>query len=83
MKKPPTTTMTVRVPAEVGERLERLAQATSRTRSWLAADAIGRYLEHEEWQVSEIEAGIREADAGDFATDDEVKAFFERWAREG
>lgn len=82
MKKPPTTTMTVRVPVEVGERLERLAEATSRTRSWLAADAITRYLDHEEWQILEIEAGVREADAGDFATADEVSRFFERWTRE-
>lgn len=83
MKKPPTTTMTIRVPVELGERLERLSEATSRTRSWLAADAIKRYVEHEEWQIAEIEAGLREADAGDFASEAEVNGFFERWTREG
>lgn len=80
MSKPETTTMTVRLPVEVSQRLEKLAEATARSRSWLAADAIQRYLELEEWQISEIEAGLREADAGEFATAEEVEAFFERWA---
>lgn len=58
---------------------ERLAEATSRSRSWLAADALGRYLELEEWQMAETQAGLREADAGDFASDAEVQAVFSRW----
>jgi len=31
----------------------------------------------------EIQAGIREADAGDFASNDEVKAVFEIWLKVG
>ena len=77
----PTTTMTVRLPETLVRRLEQLAMATERSRSWIALDAIRRYVELEEGQIREIEAGIREADAGDFATDEEVDAVVRNWTR--
>lgn len=43
------------------------------------ADAIRRYVEEEVWQVAAIEEGVRQAEAGDFATEDEVKAAFAEW----
>jgi len=78
-----TTTMTVRLPVDLRDSLDRLAKATERTRSWLALDAIRSYLAREEWQIAEIEAAIQEADAGDFATDEEVNAVRRKWTGEG
>ncbi len=78
-----TTTMTVRLPAEVKERLDRLAKTTARSRSWLAAHAIASYVDIQEWQIAEIEKGIRDADAGDFASADEVTAVFSKWSDAG
>ena len=75
-----TTTMTVRLPEDVKERLDRLAGATARSKSWLASDAIARYVDVQEWQVAEIEQGIQEADAGDFASTDDVAAVFDKWS---
>lgn len=77
----PTTTMTIRVPIGIKNRLDRLAQTTARSKSWLAADAIRAYVELQEWQIREIEAGLREADAGEFASDEEVEAIFAKWTR--
>ena len=74
-----TTTVTVRLPVQLKERLDRLSEATARSRSWLTVDAIGTYLQLQEWQIQEIEAGIREADAGEFATDAEVETVLARW----
>ena len=68
--------MTVRVEPEVKQRLEKLAKATARTKSFLTAEAIRAYLDMNEWQISEIEAGLREADAEMFASDEEVTAAF-------
>lgn len=79
--KNPTSVLTVRISAEHKERLERLASVTARTKSWLAAHAIESYLELQEWQIEEIRAGAREADAGDFATDEEVAAVIRTWTR--
>ncbi len=73
------TTVTTRIDEETQSRLDQLAKATDRSRSWLVADAIRRYVEEEGWQVAAIEEGVRQADAGDFATEDEVKAAFAEW----
>ncbi len=71
--------MTIRVDQKTKRRLEKLADATERTKSFLAAEAIRSYLDLNEWQIQEIRAGLREADAGDFASDAEVEATFTKW----
>jgi predicted transcriptional regulator len=38
--------------------------------------AIEAYLEMHQWQIEEIKKGITEAETGDFASDEEVKANF-------
>jgi predicted transcriptional regulator len=74
-----STTMTIRIEDEVKDRLDRLAESTHRSKSYLAAEAIRQFVENNEWQISEINAGLKEADAGDFATDAEVSAFAKKW----
>jgi RHH-type transcriptional regulator, rel operon repressor / antitoxin RelB len=59
-----STVITIRADDEVGENLDKLAAATQRSRSFLAAAALRDYLESQEWQIGEIEAGL-EADSGD------------------
>lgn len=74
-----STTMTIRLEPEIRERLDLLAAATQRSKSFLAAEAIRQYVELNEWQVAEIRAALAEADAGDFASDEEVDAVAARW----
>ncbi len=76
-----TTTMTIRLDARLKKHLEKLATATHRSKSFLAVEAIRRYIETNAWQVQEIRAAISEADAGDFATDAEIKAVVDKWDR--
>ncbi|MNW11020.1 hypothetical protein D3C71_2083710 [compost metagenome] len=38
----------------------------------MAAQAIEDFVSREEWQLAEIEAGIAEADRGEFASDEDV-----------
>ncbi|MDR0239750.1 MAG: ribbon-helix-helix protein, CopG family [Deltaproteobacteria bacterium] len=73
------STITARLDTDTQTRLERLAAATSRSRSWLVAEAVKQYVAEQSWQMEAIEEGIREADAGNFASDDEVKEAFGRW----
>jgi RHH-type rel operon transcriptional repressor/antitoxin RelB len=75
----PTTQMTVELSVEMKERLAGLARATDQSEARLATEAIASYLDLQEWQVRQIEAGLHEADAGDFASDEEVAAVFARW----
>ena len=74
-----TTTFTIRVPADVKKRLDKLAKVTSRTRSWLAADAVATYVTEQDWQLEEIEAGLKDADAGRIVPHEEVKRWLNSW----
>jgi predicted transcriptional regulator len=66
-------TFTVRVPDETVGDLDRLAQKMDRSRSFIAAQAIEDYVARETWQIAEIEAGIAEADRGEFAEAEDVR----------
>ena len=74
-----STTMTIRLEDEIKERLDRLADSTNRSKSYLAAEAIRAFVETNEWQVAEIHDALTEADAGDFASDKEVAALAKKW----
>jgi len=58
----PAVTLSVRVPTEARDQLEELSQATGRTKSFLAAEAIQYYLATQTWQVKAIEKSIKNAD---------------------
>ncbi|MBS0523107.1 MAG: CopG family ribbon-helix-helix protein [Proteobacteria bacterium] len=72
---------TVRLPDDVAEKLGALAAKLDRSRSYVAAQAIGDFVEREAWQLTDIEAGLREADKGEFATDAEVAATIAKYTR--
>lgn len=72
-------TINVRLPEALYDQIEELAKATERTKSFLTIDALTRYVERESWQIRDIHEGIKEADAGEFATDDQVKAVFAKY----
>lgn len=74
-----STTMTVRIEDDLKERLERLAASTKRSKSFLAAEAIREFVELNEWQVRETRAALQEADAGDFASEQDLHALAEKW----
>jgi RHH-type transcriptional regulator, rel operon repressor / antitoxin RelB len=72
-------TINVRLPEALYNQIEELAKATSRTKSFLAVDALTNYVQSQSWQIKDIHQGIEEADAGEFATDRQVKAVFARY----
>jgi predicted transcriptional regulator len=71
--------MTIRLEDEVKDRLDRLAESTQRSKSFLAAEAIREFVENNEWQIAEIRAAVKEAKRGDFASDKEVDAIAKKW----
>lgn len=75
-----TTTLTLRVPQDVKDQLGKLSEATHRSQSFLGGEAIRRYVELEAWQITEIQQAIIEADAGDFATEDELGLVVKKYA---
>jgi len=72
-------TINVRLPEALYNQIEELAKATARTKSFLTIDALTSYVERESWQIRDIHEGIKEADAGEFATDDQVKDVYAKY----
>jgi len=73
-----TEPVTLRLDRATRKRLDRLAKATERSRAALAADAVRQYLELNEWQIAAIEAGVREANRGQFIDHARLKAKWEK-----
>jgi len=60
----PTTTITVRIPVGLREKLDRLAAITRRSRSFHAAEALEHYIDEELDIVEGILRGIADVEAG-------------------
>lgn len=74
-----TATVSAKIDPKVAKKLQRLVKATARSRSYLVAEAIEAYVEEQAWQIGAIREGIKEADKGKFATDQEVRKTFKKW----
>ena len=72
-------TINVRLPEALYNQIEELAKATARSKSFLTIDALTNYVQSESWQISDIQKGIKEADADEFASDKQVKAVFVKY----
>jgi predicted transcriptional regulator len=74
-----TTTLTMRVPVKLKNRLKGLAKLTERNRSSLAVEAIEIYVDEHELQLAKIDQGILDADAGRLIPHSEVKRYLQAW----
>jgi predicted transcriptional regulator len=66
------TAFTLRLPDDMTDKLDALASKLDRSRSYVAIQAISDFIARESWQLANIEAGLEEAQRGDFASDAEV-----------
>lgn len=74
-----SATMTIRLEPDLKQRLDHLAEATQRSKSFLAAQAIRDFVDLNEWQIQEIRNAIAEADSEEFASDDLVRDVLGKW----
>ena len=74
-----SATLSLRVPQETIEQLGQLAEATGKSRNFIAVQAMKDFIRREAWQVAEIQQAIKEADAGLFATDEDMQALDVKW----
>ena len=77
-----TTLISVRVSKETADRLAALAEATERSKSYLAAQAIEEYLEAQGWQIKAIEEGMKDVEEGRVVGHDRVKEWLQSWGTE-
>ena len=71
-------TTSVRIDQDLEQQLQKLADVTGRTKAWYIREALKSYISHEEWMVQAIQNGVREADAGEFASDEKVQTAFKK-----
>jgi predicted transcriptional regulator len=75
------TAFTVRVPPETAEKLDELARKLDRSRAYVAARAIEDFVAREASQLAEIEAGVAEAERGEFASEAEVRELLGKYLK--
>ena len=73
--------VTCRLDGESVAFLDTLGKNLDRDRSYLIKDAVNHYIEMHRWQIEEIQKAITEADAGEFASEEEVEAMFDELTR--
>lgn len=76
-----SSVLTLRLDPKLKQQLDRLSRATSRSRSFVAAEAIREYVELNNWQIQETKKALEEADRGDFASEADVQRTIKKWAR--
>lgn len=74
----PKEALTIALDAGLKADLDRMALTQGRNRDTLIDEAITSWLDLQAWQAAEIRAGLKAAEAGDFATEEEVEAAFGR-----
>jgi predicted transcriptional regulator len=76
-----TETLSIRIDAETKKRLDLLSKRSRRSKSFLAAEAIAAYVESEEWQLGEHQAGVVELDSGREVRHEKVSKWLNSWGR--
>lgn len=69
---------TLQVNPELKAELNALARQTHRDETELANEALENYIAWEKQALNKIREGLAQADRGEFATDEEMDAFFEQ-----
>lgn len=76
---PESSVLTLRLDPKLKKQLDRLSRAMSRSRSFVAAEAIREFVALNDWQIEEVRKGVAEADRGDFASDKDVERTVRKW----
>ena len=74
-------TMTVRIEPETRDALDAIAAALDRDRTYVVNEALASFIETHRWQIEHIRQGLREAEAGEFASESQVKRVLGRLRR--
>lgn len=68
-----TTTITVRIPVELREKLDRLAKAMERSRSYIAVEALDLFATHELQILDGLDEAMADVEAGRFFTTEQMQ----------
>jgi predicted transcriptional regulator len=73
------STTSIRLPEEVLRALDDLAGATARNRNYLITEAVKEYVARETWHLHRIREGLRQVEAGEVASSEQMDEFWSGW----
>jgi len=76
-----STTLSIRLNSRTKAKLEALAKASRRSKSFLAAEAIEAFLTAEAWQLGEIEAGSKDLDMNRIVEHGDARRWLRSWGK--
>ena len=71
---------TLNIRPDIRAGLHALAEETHRGETEMLNEALAAYLAHERWAIARMREGLAEADRGEFVPDEDMEAFFSRYA---
>ena len=76
------TMISARIPEQLGQDLEALAEATRRSKAFLVTEAIDAYVRRQAWLVKHIDEAVREADeCGEWISHEKMEAWLMSWGK--
>ena len=72
-------TISFRIKPDKLDALDSLAGVLDRDRTYLLNEAVSAYLEVQQWQIEQIKASLKQADAGKVVSHQKVKKLAKRW----
>jgi predicted transcriptional regulator len=76
-----SSTLSIRLNTRTKAKLDALAKASRRSKSFLAAEAIEAFVAAEAWQLGEMEAGIKDLEANRVVDHAEVRQWLQSWGK--
>jgi len=73
-----TDSLTIRPDIRAG--LHALAEESHRTETDMLNEALAAYLAHKRWAMARLREGLAQAERGEFVPDEDMEAFFSRYA---
>ncbi|WP_031478912.1 CopG family ribbon-helix-helix protein [Maridesulfovibrio frigidus] len=74
-----TLSTSFRTSPETLSSLDIIAKDLGRSRNWVLNKAVQDFLEHQAWFKQQVQEGIKAADNGEFATEEEMTKLFSKF----
>ena len=77
-----TVTIGARITEDLAEELQKLAEATGRSRSWLISDALKSYVRAERDFLAAVDEGLQDIEAGRTTAHEQIETEFRKRYRD-
>lgn len=74
-----TSVLSLRVPSELKNSLNALANATTRRSTDLILTWITERIEQESWQLQQVEIGLLDIENNQYASDEDIEQLNKKW----